>query len=313
MKQTMPLTVEKIEKETDTITTFTLTSEDFVLPQFGAGSHITVHLPMGRRQYSLVNNPLEMNNEYRIAVKKISAQHGGSGFMHECVREGDTLTISTPDNFLPLKTEAKHHVFFAGGIGITPFMSMMAYLKEIGHSFELHYAARSEKECAFYHHIQHHYQDAVSCFFMDREEKTKRLQQAMQNRTMGTHMYICGPQPFMNMLVDYAHELGYPNKVIHEERFQPASVIENPQPFSVTVTKSEKTFQVKSDQTLLDALNEQRIDVPFNCRMGVCGTCEVGVEAGEILHCESFLTEEEKEDKMLTCVSRGVDHIKLDL
>ncbi|MGP4082243.1 PDR/VanB family oxidoreductase [Pseudalkalibacillus sp. R45] len=313
MKQTMPLTVEKIEKETDTITTFTLTSEELLLPQFGAGSHITVHLPMGRRQYSLVNNPLEMKNEYVIAVKKISDQHGGSGYLHECIREGDKLTVSTPDNFFPLQTEAKHHVFFAGGIGITPFMSMMAYLKEIGHTFELHYAARSERECAFYRHIQLHYQDEVSCYFMDREEKTKRLQQVMQNRTMGTHMYICGPQPFMNMLVDYAQELGYPDKFIHEERFQPASVIENPQPFSVTVTKSEKTFQVKSGQTLLDALHEHRIDVPFNCRMGVCGTCEVGVEAGEILHCESFLTEEEKKDKMLTCVSRGIDHIKLDL
>ncbi|WP_408010659.1 PDR/VanB family oxidoreductase [Pseudalkalibacillus sp. A8] len=312
MEYTLRLTVKKIENETNTIKKFTLTS-DQILPAFGAGAHVTLHLPMGNRQYSLVNNPFEMKNEYVIAVKKISDHNSGSGYLHECINQGDSITASPPDNFFPLRTEAKHHVFFAAGIGITPFISMMEYLKAIGHSFELHYAAPGERECGFYHYIKTRFSNESTFYFMKREEKIETLKKALQNRTMGTHIYLCGPQTFMDMLGDYSHNLRYPEKFIHEERFQPAAQIEDPQPFIVTLVKSEETFRVNSGQTLLDALHEKGFDIPYTCRMGVCGTCEAGVEEGEVLHCDSFLTDEEKKEKMLTCVSRGIEHIKLRL
>ncbi len=313
MAYALQLTVKKIENETDTIKRFTFTSDEIPLPSFGAGAHVTLHLPMGRRQYSLVNNPLEMKNEYVIAVKKISDHNGGSGYLHECIGQGDNISVSSPDNFFPLRTEAKHHVFFAAGIGITPFVSMMAYLKTIGRSFELHYAASGERECAFHGHIQTHFPSKSTFYFMKREEKIAKLKKALQNRTMGTHIYLCGPPAFMDILLEHSHELRYPEKFIHEERFQPEVRIENPQPFFVNLVKTKKTFMVSSGQTLLNALHEIGIDVPYTCRMGVCGTCEVGIEEGDVLHCDSFLTEEEKVGKMLTCVSRGIGHIKLRL
>ncbi|TKD69987.1 PDR/VanB family oxidoreductase [Pseudalkalibacillus hwajinpoensis] len=303
--------VRKVEQLTADIKRYTFISERTELPSFGAGSHITLHLPMGNRQYSLINNPLDMENEYVIAVKKIGQQEGGSSYLHEKINEGDVVKVSPPHNYFPLRLEAKHHVFFAAGIGITPFLSMMAYLKSLGESFELHYAPSSEDDCPFYNEMNEMYPNQIIYYFMARDSKKKKLKETLKNLKVGAHIYTCGPQSFMDFIVDYCRELGYPKKYIHEERFKPAKVIENPQPFEVTIENKKKKVLVQEDQSLLDALHKAEIPLAFACRRGICGTCEVKVCNGEVLHNDAFLTDDEKRDKMLACVSRGIDHISI--
>ena len=96
------------------------------LPAFTAGSHIDLHLPNGLlRSYSLLNAPGE-RHRYLIGVNKDAKSRGGSRYMHEVLRSGETLTISAPRNNFPLDEAAPMNVFIAGGIGITPIMSMIA-------------------------------------------------------------------------------------------------------------------------------------------------------------------------------------------
>lgn len=302
--------VNKIEQVTNHIKTFTFSSS--ILPQFGAGAHITLHLPMGARQYSLITDPLDMKNEYVIAVKNLG-NNGGSAFLHQDVREGDVLEVSGPNNYFPLHLEANHHVFFAAGIGITPFLSMMAYLTMLGKSFELHYVASSREDCAFYSELMARYSEATTFYFMPRSEKVNRIREALMNRKVGTHVYVCGPESFMNMVVDATNELQYPKSVVHLERFSPVTISEASESFTVSVNGYDERIEVGGEQSLLEALHDNGISVPYACRMGICGSCEVQVCEGNVVHRDTFLTDEEKREKMLSCVSRGVGHLSISI
>jgi nitrite reductase/ring-hydroxylating ferredoxin subunit len=94
------------------------------LPAFQPGAHLDVHLPNGLvRQYSITNGP-DDTAAYVIGVKREPAGKGGSACLHETVREGDVLAVSPPLNNFPLRRDALHTVFVAGGIGLTPLLAM---------------------------------------------------------------------------------------------------------------------------------------------------------------------------------------------
>ena len=99
------------------------------LPAFEAGAHIDLHLPSGLvRSYSLANDSRE-RHRYLLGVLKDKASRGGSRAVHEQLRVGTVLTISAPRNHFPLHEEAGHSVLIAGGIGITPILSMARRLQ----------------------------------------------------------------------------------------------------------------------------------------------------------------------------------------
>src|SRR5216117_2226396 len=127
---TMQVRVKRISYEAENINSYELvaaTGGD--LAPFAAGSHIDLHLPNGMiRSYSLVNDQRELNR-YVIAVNKDAAGRGGSRFIHETVRAGDIIQISRPRNNFPLQENADHSVLIAGGIGITPLLSMVRRLE----------------------------------------------------------------------------------------------------------------------------------------------------------------------------------------
>lgn len=313
---TQQVKVTKIQQVTADVKQFTFTAIKQDRYPFGAGAHLTLHLPIGgstvQRPYSLINNPLDDSNQYEIAVKRLPNSNGGSRYLHDVVREGDILKVSTPDNFFPLHLEAKHHVFYAAGIGITPFLSMMAYLNAIDQTFELHYVATSPEQCAFYEEIKKKYGEACTFYFGNRNEKRKLLQESLQNHLVGTHLYICGPTSFMDNLINDTRKLGYPNSTVHYEKFT-APTLKGTGPFNVTLTKQHKSLKVPQNKSLLEVLHENGVKVPYSCRMGICGTCEVKVKSGEVTHNDSFLTEEEEMTKMLCCVSRAKSKLVLDL
>ena len=119
------------------------------LPAFSAGSHIDLRLPDGLvRQYSLCNSPSAPRN-YLIGVLRDPMSRGGSQRLHDEVREGDRLQISSPRNHFPLAPDASQHMLLAAGIGVTPLLCMAERLATIGASFRMHYCARSRDRAAF--------------------------------------------------------------------------------------------------------------------------------------------------------------------
>ncbi|HYK74737.1 MAG TPA: ferredoxin reductase [Pseudoneobacillus sp.] len=157
----IPVFIEAIHEETALVKRFTLKAMDgAILPSFSSGSHIITYIEgqngMISRPYSLTNYS-EKPDRYQIAIRLSDNSRGGSLYWHQHVKVGDNLYISFPKNHFPLSFKAKHHVFYAAGIGITPFLSMMTELQEQGASFELHYAAKTRESCAFYSNIKEKY------------------------------------------------------------------------------------------------------------------------------------------------------------
>jgi ferredoxin-NADP reductase len=303
----IPVVVKAIQEEAEGVKRFTLSPvDDAVLPRFSGGSHITTYIENDRiriiRSYSLTNYGKEASG-YDIAIRLHNASKGGSLYWHHQMKVGDRLWISYPKNYFPLSFKAKHHVFYAAGIGITPFLSMMAELKEKGASFELHYASKSKERCAFYAFLNTNYSE--QCRFYFSEEGNRVSDTSLLQHYIGTHVYVCGPDSFLSQFADAARIIGYPDSSIHVERFAPIEPKEKTS-FQVKLT-SGAAVHVSKEQTLLDALLEAGIKVPYACRAGRCGTCELPVAEGEVDHYDSFLTEEQQRSQtvMLTCVSRA--------
>src|SRR6476619_6083192 len=146
----MQLRVKRITYEAENINSYELVApRGGDLIPFTAGSHVDLHLSNGMiRSYSLVNDQRE-RNRYVVAANRDAASRGGSKFIHESVRVGDMVTISHPRNNFALHEDASHSVLIAGGIGITPLLSMIRQLETLGRTWELYYAARTRFTAAF--------------------------------------------------------------------------------------------------------------------------------------------------------------------
>ncbi len=308
--------VAQIDELTPVVKRFTLVpAKTDRLPPFSPGAHITTFVEHdGRileRNYSLCNHPF-MRNVYQIAIRKSDRSQGGSAYWHDHIRVGDVVRISPPKNHFPLSQRARHHVFLAAGIGITPFLPMMAELRARSGSFELHYAARSRSLCAFLEDIEALYPESRVYFS---EEGTRLSPQVLCGARVGTHVYLCGPNSFIEEFSQYAEALGFPKSNIHAERFT-APTPENPRPFRVSLCKSGREVEVEAHETLLAALLRAGVRVRYACRAGGCGTCEIGVVKGEVEHRDFYLTDEEKASNrsIIACVSRAAgDRLVLDL
>ncbi|HET7578966.1 MAG TPA: PDR/VanB family oxidoreductase [Bacillales bacterium] len=297
--------MKKVIQETPRIKRFLLSPEEgFRLPAFSAGSHITTYVSGRECHYSLVSSP-EDRKVYELAVLLEEGSKGGSLYWHHHIHEGDQVDISDPKNHFPLSDRAKHHIFFAAGIGITPFMAMMAQLRANSGSFELHYAARSKDQCAFYEDIVRQYPGESQFYFS--KDNCRMTPEILEKQPIGTHVYFCGPEAMINQFSNAAKSNGYPEGSIHFERFAPKKPTD-PKSFEVELKKSGRILNVPEDETLLDVILRAGIRAPYSCRVGECGTCELQVLKGEIDHYDSCLTEGEKREQnvMLACVSRAL-------
>ena len=151
------------------------------------------------RNYSLVSHPTD-RTQYAIAIRKDEASRGGSVYWHDQIKWGSVRNQLAKNHFPLAFKAAKHHVFYAAGIGITPFMTMMEDLTAEGKSFELHYAARTKEDCAFYDELKAKYPDKCHFYFSRTENPTKMTPVTMAEHRIGSHVYFCGP---VSMVKEY--------------------------------------------------------------------------------------------------------------
>lgn len=298
------------------IVTFVLEGVDGPLPGFTPGAHIDVHLPSGRvRQYSLVNAP---GDRYQIAVKPEPAGRGGSLEVHETLQVGTAVTISTPRNNFEL-TRADGYVLVAGGIGITPLLSMARYLWSTGTPFTLHVCAQGAEAVPFRDELADlPFAGAIATHLDSAPGRTSLAPSTDLGRwEAGTELYVCGPAGFMDWIRDRALELGWPLDTIHRESFSaPVYDITDSRPFDVVLARRNITLHVPAGRQILDVLAEHEIVVPWACSQGVCGTCVTPVLAGEPEHRDAVLSPEVRaaNTAMCLCVSRAkTDTVVLDL
>lgn len=304
----MEVTIHQIHQHNSQINSFELMScNGEPLPPFKAGAHIDVYMGEGLiRQYSLANCSSEQDR-YVIGVLNDPNSRGGSRFMHEQLQVGQRIQISEPRNLFELNTELEHAVLCAGGIGITPILAMAKELKRLKKSFKLFYFVKTRSAVAF-HEDLNLLGDSVHLHIDDEAATHCNLLSALAQSDLAHHVYVCGPQGFMDFVIQTAQQQSWPETHIHKEHFSaPAIDTSEDGSFNIKVKKTGQLIHVAQDQTAVQALEAAGVSIPVSCEQGICGTCLVKVVEGEIDHRDMYLTEEEQaaQDQFTPCCSRA--------
>jgi ferredoxin-NADP reductase len=303
-----PLRVLSVTPETDEINIYELVDMDGAeLPAFEAGAHIEIGLTEKIvRQYSLCNDPRE-RHRYVIAVKFDKQGRGGSRFVHEEIGVGAILRNWKLRNSFCLDETAANYILVAGGVGITPIMSMMARLKYLGRRFTLHYCARSEAKAAFRDSLLGgEYASQVMFHYSEKEASRQwQLSDALAVAEPGTQIYCCGPAGLVAGVKD-ATTL-WSAGTVHFEFFSAASSLspQTDETFSVKAARGGDVYSIPPDKTILQVLREHRVYVESACEAGACGTCRVRYIDGMPDHRDMYLTEGERSEFVMVCVSRS--------
>lgn len=315
--QLTPLRVTRADQVAIGVWLFELRdAEGRELPPFSAGAHVSVQVPNGDiRKYSLCNDPAE-RDRYQIAVKRDPDGRGGSVSLTDTVRVGDFLPTSQPDNAFPLKTDASSHIFVAGGIGITPILAMIRTLESMGNTrWKLYYCSRAPESTAFLDVLGAPELEGRVKIHHDYGDPTKSLDLwPVFEKAGAAHVYCCGPRPLMDGVRDMAGHWDPSN--IHFESFVDGSALARPedQPFWVHLGRSGEDIEIPAGTTILEALREAGHQVPASCESGTCGSCRTRLLEGEADHRDMVLTEGERGNQIIVCVSRArCERLVLDL
>lgn len=283
------------------------------LPLFTAGSHVCIRTPAGLlRKYSLCGDPAERGS-YAIAVKREPCGRGGSASMVQKLRVGENLSVSLPSNDFPLVKSPAGYVLIAGGIGVTPIMSMIRHLKATGGRFKLYYCTRSPAHTAFLDELIRPEFRGQVMIHHDAGEADKAFDLwPVLERPAGQHVYCCGPRAMMEAVHDMTGH--WPVSAVHFESFsEPEKQTRSDRPFRVKLARSGSVVDVPVGTTILKALRDAGHPVASSCESGTCGTCKTRLLGGIPDHRDLVLAEHERADHVMVCVSRALsDELVID-
>ena len=295
------------------------------LPAFNAGAHVRVQVSLSAEQqdwrhYSLINPLPEAGatsapTHYDIAVRREDEGRGGSRFMHG-LQVGDRLVIEPPKNDFPLHGGHAPVLLVAGGIGVTPLLSMAAELRAAQRPVRMVYAGRSRALLAFLPALQSLLGDALRVHADDEAGAPLDIAALLDGCASDEQVYMCGPKPMLDAVLAAAHARGWPPERVHFELFTAAAPEAGDQAFDVVLAQSGVTHRVAADQSILDCLIEHGCDPLFDCKRGECGVCAVPVIEGAIDHRDYVLSASEKAagNVIQICISRALGpRLVLDL
>lgn len=303
----MPLRVAAITDVADGIRSFELVQPDGAeLPAFTPGSHVKVQTPGGQvRKYSLCNAPTE-RDRYVISVKREDGGQGGSLSMHTQLKVGDTVPTSLPENAFPMVEGARSYVFIAGGIGITPILSMIRSFGELPPApWKLFYLSRSPGTTAFLDELKkpEWKRNVVVHHDHGDPDASYDLWPALEKPNAG-HVYCCGPKGLMESVRDMTGHWSRSN--VHFESFNEGGGVKaDDKPFLVQLARSGREFQVPVGKSILTVLREHGCNAASSCESGTCGTCRTALLQGEADHRDMVLYPEEMDTQIMICVSRA--------
>lgn len=308
-------------------------SEEFV---FGAGQSLTLRRTVDgvehRRSYSIC---APVGSSPRVGVREVPDGLFSNWLVHE-VRPGDRIDVQPPaGSFVADPAGGGRHVLVAAGSGITPMLSIAAtMLANPEAEVVLLYGNRRTRSVMFAEEIadlkdrygaRFHVVHVLSREPRDVELFTGRLD-ADRLRTIFDsvvpicgvdHFWLCGPYGMVTDAQDVLGELGVDPKRVHHELFY---VDDAPPPparhrdddvtgpgSEVTVVLDGRsiTATLPRDETILDAAEKFRSDLPFACKGGVCGTCRAKVTHGAVDMRRNYALEDDEVDAgfVLTCQS----------
>jgi len=309
------LRLARIFQETPDVKTFRLVNPDGgALPfEHIAGQYINLKLTIDgkrvNRSYTIASSPTR-NAYVEISVKK--AQNGyGSKHLHETWREGQLVSVAAPaGKFFFAGHESQRIVLIAGGIGITPMMSVVRSLTDRGWTGEMYlaFSVRKRVDVVFAHELEdlqarHQNLHVLVTLTNDPEVEwsgargqltAEMLAAFVPSFTRGPVM-MCGPGPMMNGMRKMLVGMGVPDGEITQEEFisalpvqtapgqaDPSEELPEGVMPSLAFQKSGVTADQPPELTVLEVAEEAGVTIPFECRSGICGQCKTRLISGKV-------------------------------
>ena len=204
-----------------------------------------------------------------------------------------------------------------GGIGVTPMVAFAHRLHELGRDFELHYSVSDREAAGFEPRLSAMaWADKVH-LHVSSEGTRANLNELLRGYQEGWHVYTCGPDRYMDAVMEAAGQNGFPEDARHLEYF---SVPEAPDwvnhDFTLRLAKSAREFTVPAEKSATDVLAEAGIRIDVKCSDGICGVCKCGLVSGEVEHRDYVLSAKQREGAIILCQSRAAEEggtIEIDL
>ena len=348
--------VAKKTRECEDVCAFYLKPHDGKpLPPFKPGQYLTFQLDLpGRdkplvRCYSISDGP-HRNEYYRVTIKKEKAPAdrpdlpcgAASSYFCDTVKEGDILNVKAPAGhfFLDL-TKTTPVVLIAGGVGVTPLLSMAHAIAASGskretwfffgvrnteegiHRAEL--AKLADENSNFHLHICASKPTKMEVKGRDYHHEGRVTIDLLKEVLPSSNFeyYLCGNGAFMKSITDGLEAWGVPEKDVYFEAFGPATVKKK----TVAPTASETAFLSKVEVTfsrtgktirwepaagnLLDFARAENVRIDSGCCAGSCGSCLVAIKSGKVEYLKTPDAEPEA-GTCLTCICRPKENLVLD-
>ncbi|MEH6651189.1 MAG: pyridoxamine 5'-phosphate oxidase family protein [Motiliproteus sp.] len=341
-----PFRVVRMEDESSHIRSIYLEPDDGDgLADFHAGQYLPIRVkPSGSdqsviRTYTLSSAPGERC--YRISVKH---EEGGlvSGYLHSQLALGDTIEVKAPlGNFYIDPQQDRPAVLIAGGVGITPMISMVKHVLNEGvrtrhyRQLTIIHAARTTEERAFreeFGQLEAQHPDRIRYLSIisrpDQSDKpgvdfngSGRLTQDDLRQTLlldDYDFYLCGPDSFMQTQYENVHSLGVRDDRIHAESFGPSTLTRklarqsNSQNIPVSPATAEAVIinfsrskveqaWTSGDGSLLEFAEAHGLTPESGCRNGACGSCAVKIDSGSVVYPTAPTTAASNGEVLLCC------------
>jgi ferredoxin-NADP reductase len=319
-------TVLSVTKEADDIRTFRLSRPPGV--EFVAGQFLPVRLTIAGREhvrcYSISSAP-DARGYFEISVKR---QGLVSTALHTLIGPGSLVGIRSPAGAFTYPKDGRPLLLIAGGIGITPLLSMLRYAvaREPDRPVTLLYSAPSSSALAFRSEITRLVRcgrRANAIFTVTRGAAEPGvypgridrdlIETAVPDYRNGIAL-LCGPAPMIAGMRTTLAGMGLPPDQIRAEAFEAAIAIAggrtphragvSAEAHEIRCARSGKAAHAAAGQTLLEAAEAGGIAIDSLCRSGVCGTCRTRVVEGDV-ECASMTVgdTDRREGFVLACVT----------
>ena len=283
------------------------------LPPFDAGAHIDIVIaPEYQRQYSLAGDPADRST-YVLGVLREPKGRGGSALMHRAFREGRRVFVTRPANHFPLEEDARHTLFFAGGIGVTPLIAMAHRLHALGRPFELPLQRREPQPAPASSPISSARPGAPRSASTSRTKaRAPTFRRLLPPWEPGLHAYTCGAPRYMDGVFAAAHAQGLAGGCPAPRVLQRAgdAGLGRPAVHAASSRAAAGRSRCPPDRSATDVLAEAGIGVETKCSDGLCGVCATRYDAAAstpVEHRDFVLSRREREHRVILCCSRPAD------
>ncbi len=306
---------------------FDLPAEIAAKFSYRAGQFVSLNLTYNgeslRRCYSLASCPVT-ERAPKITVKRV-ADGRASNWLNDNLREGAWVEVLPPEGRFVLRESSARLVFFAGGSGITPILSIIKNaLACTERKARLVYANRNRQSVIFRRELdalcEQHQGRLEVVYRYDEDDGFLRASDITRYRCAeAAEYYLCGPGPFMAAIEAGLREAQVDESAIFIERFEQAAKSDSradeldaqlPDVGGQTIPITYKGAHVDvprlAGKSILEMAIAAGIDAPYSCEEGFCGCCIARLVRGEVqMSADDALTSDDKRRGLiLTCQAR---------